>query len=226
MSRQPRNRHGGFTLVELLVVIAIIGTLVGMLLPAVQQAREAARRTDCQTKIKQMAQAALGFHDARKAFPVNYSGRPGVAGTNVLRQGDGGQGSTGTKLWGHNTFLLPYLEEQPTFDLINFNTAPTHTNNFNVRSRVLSVFMCPSDPAVVMPLTPGGYYATTFNFRPCQPGGPVGENVNPAPRTDPGTENFGSSAAAGGYLGSMCNYHGSGGDNYFSDTLSDSGCRN
>lgn len=109
-----RTKRSAFTLVELLVVIAIIGTLVGMLLPAVHTAREAARRTECQTKIKQMVLAALGFHDDRRAFPVNYSVRPGVMNSNVLLRGDGFHTSSGagSKLWGHNTFLLPYLEEQ------------------------------------------------------------------------------------------------------------------
>lgn len=121
-------------------------------------------------------------------------------------------------MWGHNTFLLPYIEEQATFDLIDFNFAPTHANNFNVRSRVIQAFMCPSDPAVTLPLTPGRYWGTGANAT--QYGSVVGNNGTPAFGTDPGT------AGTNGYVGSMCNYWGSGGDNYQSDSSATSGCSN
>jgi len=66
------NSRNGFTLVELLVVIAIIGILVAMLLPAVQAAREAARRTGCANNLKNLGLAALNHHDVQKHFPVSY----------------------------------------------------------------------------------------------------------------------------------------------------------
>src|SRR6202163_4353759 len=87
----PTNKSkAGFTLVELLVVIAIIGVLVALLLPAVQAARECARRTQCINNLKQLALAAQQFHDVKRAFPFG-------------RQGD--------DTFSQHAQLLPYLEE-------------------------------------------------------------------------------------------------------------------
>ncbi len=79
-------RRGGFTLVELLVVIAIIGILVGLLLPAVQAAREAARRMQCSNNLKQLALAAINYESAYKRFPYRQGGSDGPALNNKNRR--------------------------------------------------------------------------------------------------------------------------------------------
>src|SRR5262245_54986464 len=109
MDRHPRARHG-FTLIELLVVIAIIALLIALLLPAVQQAREAARRTQCKNNLKQIGLALHNYHDAHLVFP---SGWIGVE--NGVHDVEGGSG------FGWGTMLLPMIENGGTFSQFNFN---------------------------------------------------------------------------------------------------------
>jgi prepilin-type N-terminal cleavage/methylation domain-containing protein len=101
MSMKKSHRHG-FTLVELLVVIAIIGTLVGLLLPAVQTARESARRSQCTNNMKQVALGLHNFHDAFKALP------PSATNSTV--------DSKGRSSWSWMLFVLPYIEQATLFD--------------------------------------------------------------------------------------------------------------
>jgi prepilin-type N-terminal cleavage/methylation domain-containing protein/prepilin-type processing-associated H-X9-DG protein len=112
-----RNRRSAFTLVELLVVIAIIGILVAMLLPAIQAAREAARRTSCTNNLKQLALALLNYEEARGQFPLgSYS-----AVTEDHPAEEDGLG------WA--TQILPQIEEQPLYDRIKTNTVPGYAGN-------------------------------------------------------------------------------------------------
>jgi prepilin-type N-terminal cleavage/methylation domain-containing protein len=122
------RKSSGFTLVELLVVIAIIGILIGMLLPAVQQVREAARRIDCSNKCRQIGLAAMNFESARQVFPSGWT-------TND-------DDLTG---WGWASSVLPFLDAQNLFQQINFR-APVDTNP-DVLAEVLPMFLCTSDPA-------------------------------------------------------------------------------
>ena len=102
------NKRLGFTLVELLVVIAIIGVLVALLLPAVQAAREAARRSECSNNLKQIALAIHLHHDAREHLPISVSPWRGEAGRNPPPQGNTGMG------W--IVQILPYMEQAALFD--------------------------------------------------------------------------------------------------------------
>lgn len=119
--RSPLVR-AAFTLVELLVVIAIIGILVALLLPAIQAAREAARRTQCQNQIRQVGLAALNYEGVKKHFPSTVGPGP----------------------YGYIAVILPYFEEQNLKDLINFTVRWSDAKNAAVRDRELPFLRCPS----------------------------------------------------------------------------------
>ncbi|MCA9119178.1 MAG: DUF1559 domain-containing protein [Planctomycetaceae bacterium] len=108
-----RRQKSGFTLVELLVVIAIIGILVALLLPAVQAAREAARRMSCSNNLKQLGLALHNYHDTYKQFPLNMYPQNVTESGNGQTGGNGGQG-------GVLVGLLPFMEQQPLYDAISF----------------------------------------------------------------------------------------------------------
>lgn len=129
--RQKTNQPQGFTLVELLVVIAIIGILVGLLLPAVQAAREAARRMQCSNNLKQMGLAMHNYESAQKRFPAGL----------VMIQG-------GTPIDARSTgfaAMLPYLEQANAENLIN-QAIPWYMQSPQAVRVVLPVYLCPSDP--------------------------------------------------------------------------------
>src|SRR5687767_9100015 len=107
MSRSFRRRNVGFTLVELLVVIAIIGILIALLLPAVQAAREAARRSQCTNNLKQIGLAFHHYHDTYRQFP--YAGN-GVAQPRTITNGAIATGRD--QAWGWAYQILPFMEQQ------------------------------------------------------------------------------------------------------------------
>ncbi|QDV49071.1 DUF1559 domain-containing protein [Gimesia fumaroli] len=133
-----RNTRRGFTLIELLVVIAIIAILIALLLPAVQQAREAARRSQCKNNLKQIGLALHNYHETHNIFPPGWIGvQPGV-GANV-EYGSG---------WGWGTMVLPYLDQTPLYNKLNFNLDINNpAQPAGLIDQTLTVFRCPSDPA-------------------------------------------------------------------------------
>jgi len=146
-----------FTLIELLVVIAIIAILIALLLPAVQQAREAARRSQCKNNLKQMGLALHNYYDAMNVFP------PGFVDNNPAFSASGDIGATGNlNNLGWGTMILPYLDQAPLYNNIGLQTqdfsrnwldanhdgsAPTNYSDAIAAAKtILPVFMCPSDP--------------------------------------------------------------------------------
>ncbi len=152
--RPPRPLHG-FTLVELLVVIAIIGILVALLLPAVQAAREAARRNQCKNNLKQLALATLNYESAQGKLPPS---------ANVDLSSAAPTANNGS--WGVHGRLLEYLEEASLRSLVNIELA--WDNQMAISGLQISGFQCPSDARAQEVRDPGGgkalLYATNYGF--------------------------------------------------------------
>lgn len=128
-SLTPRR---GFTLIELLAVIAIIAILIAMLLPAVQQAREAARRTQCKNNFKQIGLAIHNYHDTFTVMPPA-----------LLQTGPCCIGNRFTMFY----FILPYLDQAPLYDRFDFNVSTYSAPNLALRNTPITAYQCPSDSA-------------------------------------------------------------------------------
>lgn len=121
------RRRSGFTLIELLVVIAIIGVLVSLLLPAVQQAREAARKTQCRNNLKQIGLAFHNYHDSHSILPNSE-----VGGTGTLARASA------------FVAILPNLDQGPIYNLYNFSLGNSDPVNLQVVSQRIPAFICPT----------------------------------------------------------------------------------
>ena len=130
------NSQCGFTLVELLVVIAIIGILIALLLPAVQSAREAARRMHCSNNLKQIGLALHNYHTAHRSLPYGANFPQGTGGT-----------------WA--AMILPYLEQKPVYDAFDFTLPIWNEQNEQAVQTAIPAYICPSDPASGEPLQGG-----------------------------------------------------------------------
>jgi prepilin-type N-terminal cleavage/methylation domain-containing protein/prepilin-type processing-associated H-X9-DG protein len=133
--------RSAFTLVELLVVIAIIGILVALLLPAVQAAREAARRMQCTNHLKQLMLAMHNYHDALKQFPPSYVIQPGGGGLNGSPDPETRDAGPG---WAWGTLLLPYIEQQTLYDQFNLQRPCWDSVNAAAVQTPLGFMLCPS----------------------------------------------------------------------------------
>ena len=140
-----RHSHKGFTLIELLVVIAIIAILIALLLPAVQQAREAARRSQCKNNLKQIGLAMHNYADVHGMLPLGYVVTPSEA----VASSFGGH-------WAWSAFVLPFIDLAPAYNSLNVGNSSVTALMANATTRTIfqtkqSAFLCPSDasaPAV------------------------------------------------------------------------------
>lgn len=152
--RRSRIRRGGFTLIELLVVIAIIAILVSLLLPAVQQAREAARRTQCKNNLKQLALAVHNYVDVATVLPPSACVNPSLTTT-------GNNGS-----WGVHGRILPFLDQGNLYNVVDLTIAW----DFQMAIDGLKIpsYACPSDPRSDKARNPGSgrpiLYPTNYGF--------------------------------------------------------------
>ncbi len=180
----------GFTLIELLVVIAIIAILIALLLPAVQQAREAARRTQCRSHLKQLGIALHNYHDVHNTFPPNLipGGLPGSGGYIGYSKGN----------WGVMAYLTPFLEQTAVYGLLNLES-PTYqnvggswiipdANNRKAASTIVPLYLCPSDSS----------QKVSSNWGVTEGIGPTNFCANMGTGIDPASVNHGSPYNADG----------------------------
>lgn len=147
--RNSSMRRPGFTLIELLVVIAIIAILIALLLPAVQQAREAARRTQCKNNMKQIGLALHNYHDTYNSLAPGWVDWDGLW-ADPLRTAH------------VNVAILPYLDAGNTANLYDFNVRWDHENNEDLAQLMPVAYQCPSTPGAGIPEPNSGFQTSDY----------------------------------------------------------------
>lgn len=174
--RRINRRRSAFTLIELLVVIAIIAILIALLLPAVQQAREAARRSTCKNQLKQIGLALHNYHETHRIFPQ------GGYGQSI---GSAGASSTNNVSMTFLVMILPFVDQAPLYEEFNLNRGYSYSGNLAACLNVPPVYLCPSSNKIR-----STHANELSNSRPVYAShyvgnmGPVGQNpVTSAPYT-------------------------------------------
>jgi prepilin-type N-terminal cleavage/methylation domain-containing protein/prepilin-type processing-associated H-X9-DG protein len=184
-----RGRRGGFTLIELLVVIAIIAVLISLLLPAVQSAREAARRIQCTNNLKQIGLAIMNYESSVSAFPPTTILVPCPNGAiGAYKLGCGGFQSS----WSVFARTMSFMEQAAAFNAINFDLTYSAVDNLTVTQTPLSFLYCPSDPGLHIDdnslggtfdattsygTSDGDWYVWSVNWGPPNSIGPVNKSM-------------------------------------------------
>jgi prepilin-type N-terminal cleavage/methylation domain-containing protein/prepilin-type processing-associated H-X9-DG protein len=185
MNKLPGGR--GFTLIELLVVIAIIAVLIALLLPAVQSAREAARRIQCTNNLKQIGLALQNYHSANGSFPIG--------GTVAIPGGNYGMSEFAWGSWSVQALMLPFIEQMPLYNAANFGWSTNIGAGVKINSTVfnanIAAFLCPSDGLAA---TPGSYAVSNNNYF-----GSIGTTTYPSAQTATGIFAPGTSNQTSGY---------------------------
>jgi prepilin-type N-terminal cleavage/methylation domain-containing protein len=163
-----RNDLSGFTLVEILVVVAIIAILITLMLPAIQATRESARKSQCANNLKQIGLGMHAYLDNHKAFPPGYTSKV------KADHDDAGPG------WSWGARIMPFLEESPLHDQIDYNAALWGSESKAVRMTSVALFACPSDEMferiinipsksstlIICQMAAGNYVASAGTIRP------------------------------------------------------------
>ena len=189
-----RNSQPGFTLVELLVVIAIIGILVALLLPAVQSARESARRLQCSNHYKQLGLAIMNYESQHSVFPPGEihggdwnAGYSPTTGSGTNRNHCEWDGQIG--IW--NNLIFPFMEQQAAYDKLDFDARKQYTvqANRDIMQMQFDFFLCPSDP--YRGLTTDWGVANDNKARICHVYGVAGSNEGSSTPHNDGAQTYG-----------------------------------